>query len=195
MTSRVRRAIRPLTGAVATVGTAIAAASAFAATPADPEQLPISKGGSGDAGITGGAGGTLMRMGLGLIVVLAIIVAVWYVLKRVRASRYPEKDSRGSAMIDVLSTTPLGPNRNLHLVRVGDELIVIGATDHSVNAVARIEPDQTELFLSDLTAPDARGAFTPSSGSKRNDARFRAPEAPTADTAVLDRLRALTTRR
>jgi flagellar biosynthetic protein FliO len=195
MTLRARRAIRALLGAVAAVATSVAVAPAFAAAPADPEKLPITSSGSGDAGITGGAGGTLARMGIGLLVVLGIIFAVWYVLKRVRSSRYPETDSRGSAMIDVLSTTPLGPNRNLHLVRVGDELIVIGATDHSVNAVARIEADQTELFLSDLTAPDARGAFTPSSGSKRNDARFRAPEAPTADTAVLDRLRALTTRR
>lgn len=194
MTTRARRATRSLVGAVAGITSALAVSPVFAAKAVDPEQTPIATSGASDTGVTGGAGGTLVRMGLGLIVVLAVIAGVWYVLKRVRASRYPETDSRGSAMINVLSTAPLGPNRNLHLVRVGDELIVIGATDHSVNAVARIEADQTELFLSDLTAPDARGAFTPSSGSKRNDARFRAPEAP-VNAAVLDRLRALTTRR
>jgi flagellar protein FliO/FliZ len=193
MTTRAHRAIRALVGAVATAVTALAATPVLAAAPKDPEQTPIAKGGSGGAGITSDAGGTLVRMGLGLVVVVAIILAIWYVLKRVRNSRYPEMDSRGSALITVLSTTPLGPNRNLHLVRVGDDLVVVGATDHSVNAVARVEADATELFLSDLTAPDARGAFTPSSGSKRNDARFRAPEAP-ANSAVLDRLRALTTR-
>lgn len=192
MTTRAPRATRALLGAVVAVWTAVSAGPVLGA--ADPESLPIAKGGSGGTGVTGGAGGTLVRMGLGLVVVLAIIVAVWYVLKRVKSSRYPETDARGSAMIDVLATTPLGPNRNLHLVRVGDELMVIGATDHSVNAVARIEADQTELFLSDLTAPDARGAFTPSAGSRRTDARFRASAAP-PDATVLDRLRALTTRR
>jgi flagellar protein FliO/FliZ len=192
--NRARGAIRALLGAAAAIGTAVAVSPATAATPADPESLPIPKGSSGGTGVTGGAGGTLLRMGIGLVVVLLVIGAVWYVLKRVRAAKYPEMDARGSSMIDVLATTPLGPNRNLHLVRVGDELVVIGATDHSISALARIEDDQTESFLSDLGAPDARGAFTPSAGSRRTDARFRAPAAP-RDATVLDRLRALTTRR
>lgn len=198
MTTRPRVAplARQLAGRVlaAALGAALAAPAALAAAPRDPESLPIAPGGSGPGGVADGAGGTILRMGVGLAVVLLLIGAVWYVLRRVRAARYPETDARGTSLIDVLATTPLGPNRNLHLVRVGNEVVVIGATEHSVTPVARLAGDQVEALALDLGAPDARGAFTPSAGSRRPDARYRAPAA-SRDASVLDRLRALTTRR
>ena len=194
MTSRRALAARArgIAGLAVAIGLWLPAALAGAAR--DPEKLPIQPGGSTDNGISASGGSTLLRMGVALLVVVAVIAAIWYVLKRVRTAKYPEMDSRGSGLIDVLATTPLGPNRNLHLVRVGDEIVVIGATEHSVNAVARFDGDGAEALTQDLSVPDARGAFTPSAGSRRPDARFRAP-GYASDATVLDRLRALTTRK
>ncbi|MEW6581946.1 MAG: flagellar biosynthetic protein FliO [Actinomycetota bacterium] len=194
MTPRAHRARALARAATAAASAALLAPALAAAASRDPESQPIAQGGSSGTGLTGGAGGTLLRMGVGLAVVLLVIGAVWYVLRRIRTSRYPEMDARGTSLIDVLATTPLGPNRNLHVVRVGDGLVVVGATEHSITPVVRLTGDEAEALAKDLLAPDARGAFTPSAGSRRPDARFRAPvTAP--DATVLDRLRALTTRR
>ena len=110
---RLRRLTGPALGAVlgAALGAALTAPVALAAASRDPESLPIPPGGSGPGGVTDGAGGTILRMGVGLAVVLLVIGAVWYVLRRVRAARYPESDARGTSLIDVLATTPLGPGR------------------------------------------------------------------------------------
>lgn len=201
MTSRAQRA-RALARALAVAAlaallapaAALAAATSTTSTTADPESLPIAQS-TPSSGVASGAGGTLLRFGIGLAVVLAVIGGVWYVLKRVRSSRYPEMDARGSSLIDVLSTTPLGPNRNLHVVRVGDEIVVLGATEQSITPVTSLTGAQADALLQDLLAPDARGAFSTSAGPRRSDARFRVPSVPVADATVLDRLRALTTRR
>jgi len=199
MTTRAPRA-RALarSATAAAVALLLAPAAALAAsqttTRTGPESLPIRQGGSDAGSIAGSAGGTLIRMGIGLAVVLAVIGAVWYLLKRIRRSRFPEMDTRGTSIVDVLSTTPLGPNRNLHLLRVGDEVVLVGATEHSITPVTRLSGAEADALLQDLLAPDARGAFTPSAGSRRSDARYRAP-ATAAEATVLDRLRAMTTRR
>ena len=163
------------------------------AAPKGNEALPIARG-SRAIGVSEGVGGAVLRLGLGLGVVLLVISIVWYVLKRARRGRFPEQDARGNALIDVVATTALGPNRSLHLVRVGTEVVVVGATEHSVTPIAHLTGDQAELLALDLGAQDARGAFAPSAGSGRLDARSRALATAEAGT-VLERLRALTTRR
>jgi flagellar biosynthetic protein FliO len=164
--------------------------AAAATTPAakDPESLPIPEGKDGPVSVADGVGGTMLRLTIGLIVVVGLIAAVWYVMKRVQRSRYPAIDERGPSLIDVVSTTSLGPSRSLHLVRVGEELVLVGATDGSVTPLARLgAEDAAELV--DL-GPAARRAHGPGM-----DDRARAAATATADASLVDRLRALTTRR
>jgi flagellar protein FliO/FliZ len=70
----------------------------------------------------------VIRTIVGLAVVLGVIYGVYWLLK----SAARAKSGRADERIGVIATTPLAPNRSLHLVRAGDELILVGATDHSI---------------------------------------------------------------
>jgi flagellar protein FliO/FliZ len=175
----------------ATTATAPAKGKQSTSVPADPnEKLPIPEGSDNPVSMSGGAGGTLIRLVLGLGVVVGLIGGVWYVLKRVQRSRYPAMDDRNPAgLIDVLATTSLGPNRSLHLVKVGEEIVLVGSTDHQVAPITRIGAEDAAALA---------GAGSPDPKSFRGDpgaaARTRA-EKSAADQSVVDRLRAMTARR
>jgi flagellar protein FliO/FliZ len=125
---------------------------------------------------------------------MGLIGAVWWILKRVKRAKHPELEARGD-LIDVVSTTQLGPNRALHLVRVGEELVVLGATEHAITAVARLSGEEALAAWSpDHGAHDARPGSVHPSGREGLDARARA-SATSRDASVLERLRALTVRR
>jgi flagellar protein FliO/FliZ len=171
---------------------AVSALPAYGAKAASPqESLPIPEGSATPTGLSGGSGGTLLRLGLGLVVVMGLIALIWYVMKRVQRSRYPALEDRGPSLIDVVATTSLGPSRSLHLVRVGEEIVLVGATDHSVNVVARIGADDAAA-LADVT-PLSPG-FGRSAAAPPMDDRQRAV-ATSVDGTLVERLRAMTTRR
>jgi flagellar protein FliO/FliZ len=83
---------------------------------------------SGKAASVGSAGADVIRTIVGLAVVLGVIYGVYWLLK----SAARGKAGRGDERIGVIATTPLAPNRSLHLVRAGDELILVGATEQSI---------------------------------------------------------------
>ncbi|HMN99431.1 MAG TPA: flagellar biosynthetic protein FliO [Miltoncostaeaceae bacterium] len=192
-------AAAPAMAQTTTAGTTTAASTATApasskgakGVPVDPnEKLPIPEGSDNPVAMSGGAGGTLIRLVVGLGIVVGLIGGVWYVLKRVQRSRYPGMDDRNPAgLIDVLATTSLGPNRSLHLVKVGEEIVLVGSTDHQVAPITRIGAED---------AAGLAGAAAPQPTSFRGDpgaaARTRAQKSA-ADQSVVDRLRAMTARR
>ena len=180
------------TTATTTAKTATApAAKSAKPAPADPnEKLPIPEGSDGPVSVSGDAGGTLIRLVLGLGVVVGLIAGVWFVMKRIQRSRYPAMDDRNtSGLIDVLATTSLGPNRSLHLVKVGEEIVLVGSTDQSVAPITRIGAE-------DAAALAGAGAQEPKAfrGDPGAAARTRAQQSA-ADQSVVDRLRAMTARR
>jgi flagellar protein FliO/FliZ len=191
--------------ALAALLTLVLAAPAWAAAPAahgaakkavDPESLPIPEGSSAPTAISGGVGGTMLRLGLGLAVVVGLIALIWYVMKRYQRSKFPALEERGTAggLIDVVTTTPLGPSRSLHLVRVGDELVLVGSTDHNITPLARLGAGEASAVVDAAMpppAPDGRGF-----GRSRPGPDPRARAAATASAgSLVDRLRDLTTRR
>jgi flagellar biogenesis protein FliO len=179
------------TAATTTAAAAKKAPASAGGVPVDPnEKLPIPEGSSGPVSVSGDAGGTLIRLMLGLGIVVGLIGGVWYVMKRVQRSRYPAMDDRNPAgLIDVLATTSLGPNRALHLVKVGEELVLVGSTDHSVAPITR-KGSEDEAALAGAGGPEPK-AFRGDPGAA---ARTRAQTAA-ADASVVDRLRAMTARR
>jgi flagellar biosynthetic protein FliO len=178
----------------ATALSALPAAAQTTTAPVDPETLPIPEGSAAPTSLSGDGGGTMLRLGIGLIVVMGLIAAVWFVLKRVQRSRYPALEEKGPSLIDVVTTTSLGPNRSLHLVRVGEELVLIGSTDHGVTSLARLGADESAALV-DMAAPDHRPGAGPSAPwGGGTDARARAAATAT-DATLVERLRALTTRR
>lgn len=202
---RTRRAHRATTCAAAWLAVlcapalaAAAKAATTAAAPVDPTErqaLPPAAG-DGGADVASGMGGTMLRLGIGLIVVVGLIAGIYHVMKRMQRGRMPGFGG-GAAddLVDVVSTTPLGPNRFLHLIRVGEELILVGATEHSVTPVARIGGEDAVGMLGDsVDVHAATEAYRTAQARTGTDPRVRA--AATAEQASLvERLRALTTRK
>jgi len=102
---------------------------------ADGEKTPLDLGGSGGTGGTqsvGASGGSIVRTIVGLAVVIGVIYGLTWVLKQVKASR--QETTAGSGLASV-ATLPLGTNRSLHLVRAGDEIVLVGAGEHGVTHI------------------------------------------------------------
>ena len=76
------------------------------------------------------------------MVVVALIYGVYWLLKRYSGS----KNGRSDGRMQVIATTALGPNRSLHLVTVGDGLVLVGASEQSVTPV-RVYTDDEALLL------------------------------------------------
>lgn len=188
---RVLACASALTTLALTAGPALAQA---ATAPVDPETLPIPEGSATPTSLTGEGGGTLLRLAIGLVVVVGLIAAVWFVMKRVQRSRYPALEERGPALIDVVTTTALGPNRSLHLVRVGEELVLVGSTDHSVTGLARLGVEESAALVDLAPAGPRFGSGSATPGGPGVDDRARAA-ATAGEATLVERLRAITTRR
>jgi flagellar protein FliO/FliZ len=88
---------------------------------------PDSGGGAEEASGSS-TGGGIVRMIVGLGIVLAVIYGVYWLLKAYRKTKLTTSDGR----LEVIATTPLGPNRSVHLIRVGEELILVGSAEQGV---------------------------------------------------------------
>ena len=84
------------------------------------------------SGQAGASGGSIVRTIVGLAIVLAVIYGLTWVLKQVKRSR--EATQSGTAL-ESLATLPLGPNRSLHMVRAGAEVVLVGAGDGGVTVI------------------------------------------------------------
>jgi flagellar biosynthetic protein FliO len=85
--------------------------------------------------------GSIGRVLLGLFLVVVVIGVLYYAMKRTQRGRQPG-GRRTSGAIEVLETTPLGPGRNIHLVRVGERIIVLAASEHAIAALHTFEHDE-----------------------------------------------------
>lgn len=81
---------------------------------------------------SGGGGGGLVRTIVGLAVVIGVIYGLTWVLKQVKTSR--ETKSAGPGLENIASVS-LGPNRALHLVRSGREIVLVGAAEQGVTPI------------------------------------------------------------
>src|SRR5437867_1918554 len=77
-------------------------------------------------GAAGASGGSLVKTFLALGVVVAVIYGLYWILKQVKKSR--EERSHGTGL-HIEATVALGPNRSLHLVRAGRELVLVGVAE------------------------------------------------------------------
>ncbi len=92
----------------------------------------------------------------GLAVVLAVIYGVYWLLRSQRRSKGLQSDER----IGVLATTTLAPNRTLHLIRVGDELMLVGAAENSISPIRSYSAEEAAALEQQLELA-ADSAFTP----------------------------------
>ncbi len=113
-------------------------------TPVDLEKVPTI-----EAAQPGSTGGGLVRTFVGLAVVIGVIYGLYWILKQVKASR--EESSSGHGLAP-LATLPLGPNRALHMVRAGREVVLLGVSEHGVTPVRTYR--ESEAYEAGLIDPD-----------------------------------------
>ncbi len=75
-----------------------------------------------------------MRTIVGLAVVIGVIYGLTWVLKQIKASKAESTTATGGGL-ETLATLPLGTNRTLHLVRAGDEVVLLGSGEAGVTPI------------------------------------------------------------
>ena len=101
------------------------------------------------AATDGSGGGGIARVIVGLAVVLGVIYGLSWVLKQVKAAKEGSQSGAGLASI---ASLPLGPNRSVHLVRVGHDLVLLGAGEKGVTPIRRY--DEAEARAAGLISDD-----------------------------------------
>ncbi|MCK9486210.1 MAG: flagellar biosynthetic protein FliO [Dehalococcoidia bacterium] len=101
-------------------------------------------GGEVGAGVsTFGAGdwfGLIARLALVVLVIWAAVAGMrWYVRRVHQGGR-----AGGLGALEVVETHALGPNRTLHLVRLGDRAVLVGATPERITSLMSVD-DPEEL--------------------------------------------------
>ena len=103
------------------------------------DRTPLDLGGEPVQSSAAGGGGGIARMVIGLVVVVGAIWALRWVLEQVRASREGHAAGVG---LSALSSLPLGPNRSVHLVRAGQELVLLGVAEQGVTPIRTYTEDE-----------------------------------------------------
>ncbi|HEX7292276.1 MAG TPA: flagellar biosynthetic protein FliO [Conexibacter sp.] len=115
--------------------------AAAGASRASGESTPVDlTGAAGQSGhVVGSGGGSLVRTIVGLAIVIGVIYGVAWVLRQVKASRQPQATGAGLAS---LASVPLGPNRSVHLVRAGRDLVLLGVAEQGVVPIRTYTEDE-----------------------------------------------------
>jgi flagellar protein FliO/FliZ len=188
-----RRLLVPGAALVALLGLP---ASAFALTNEQFKNLSSTQpSGSGTPHVGLDVGGSLIRGLVGFAVVIGVILVIAKLLKSNQARKQGlgpmRRRGQGGGLVEVLSSTPLGPNRHLHLVRVGDEVILVGAGEGGITPLRTFDEDEaielgaiaSEDELIDAGFADALAA-----------AGAPAPRSRRPSKGLLDRVRDMTSR-
>ena len=145
------------------------------------------------AASVGGGGGGLARTFVGLAVVVAVIYGLTWVLRQMKKSSSGDLGAHGMGL-STEASMPLGPNRSVHLIRAGRELVLVGSAEHGIVPIRTYTEDEAR----DLGLLGGVGGAALNAGDIDGDATVM-PSGP-ADRAkllfsdALDKLRDRTAR-
>jgi flagellar biosynthetic protein FliO len=193
--------------AAATVATAAALAWPAAALAAKGEDTPLDLGTqtTGGSGAVGSGGGSVVRAILALAVVVALIYGVRWALRKAQQAKAGRAAGEGMTPI---ASLPLGPRGTLHLVRVGDDVLLLGQAEGQLTEIKTYErveaerlgmlraPGENDVVEHDDYLRDELGWSRAGELSTRRGQRAPRPAAGGQVAAsLLDQLRAMTVRR
>ena len=101
----------------------------------DTTPLPKLGSSSSSGGVHTSAGSLIGRLALGLALVVVIIYAVYWFLKRSAKAKNRLPAAGGASGLSIVASTALGPNRAVHLLEVGDELVLVGSAEQGVTPI------------------------------------------------------------
>ena len=99
-------------------------------------------------------GASLLQMSFGLAVVVGLLFACLWLLRRLSAPR------GGGAAVKVLGAAAVGPRERVVLVQLGEQVLVLGVAPGSVTKLHEMKGD--ELPLTTLGTSSTSGAGSPS---------------------------------
>jgi flagellar protein FliO/FliZ len=137
----------------AVLGGALTLGYAQVARGATGENTPLNLGSSTAAHAASGAGSSsssgILRTVIGLVIVVALIYAVAWVLKRVKRSGGRGASGNG---LTQLATLPLGSGRSIALIRAGKEVVLVGVAEHGVTPIRTYT--EAEAIAGGLDVPE-----------------------------------------
>ena len=142
----------------------------------DPESAPAQAAGSTSSG--------LVRTIVGLAVVIGVIYGLYWILKQVKKSR---EDTATGSSLHTLATLPLGPNRSMHLVRAGSEIVLVGVGEHGVTPIRTYGEQEARALGLLMDETETEAEVTTTEVAKPASAR-----APLSAGGLLDQLRSKT---
>ncbi|HEV7162185.1 MAG TPA: flagellar biosynthetic protein FliO [Solirubrobacteraceae bacterium] len=132
-------------------------ASAPAATgaKASGENTPLNLSPSSTGTHTTSTGGaSIVRTIVGLAIVIAVIWGLAWIMRQVKAGRDPQVSTAGLASVAQLT---LGSGRSVHLVRAGNDYVLLGAAEQGLVPIHRYtEAQAREAGLPMLDEPPPR---------------------------------------
>jgi flagellar protein FliO/FliZ len=115
--------------------------------------LPSDGGSSAHVSAGGGSGGGLARTFIGLAVVVAVIYGLTWVLRQMKKSS--STTGAVGTGLSMEASMPLAPNRSVHLIRAGRELVLVGSAEHGIVPIRTYTEDEArDLGL--IEAPQLR---------------------------------------
>lgn len=137
-----------------------AAALAAAAAKAAGDDVPLDLGGEETGGQpVGPGGGSVARVIVGLLVVVAVIYGVTWILKQLKGGQRETASGHG---LEQITAMPLQGGGALSLVRVGEELLLLGSGANGATTLRRY--DENEARALGLWPDDEAPGDGPSSG-------------------------------
>lgn len=108
-----------------------------------------------------GVSGSLIRTIVGLAIVIAVIYGLTWIIRQSRNANRPTASGTG---LEQVASLPLGTNRSVTLVRVGDELHMLGVAEHGITSIRTFSEDEAYELGIPFDPPDdgptMRGAPT-----------------------------------
>lgn len=128
---------------LAFAGPASAFSPAIKAKGAGGENTPLhlgsTTGAAAHTSTTSSGGASIVRTIVGLAIVIAVIWGLAWILRQVKSGREPNVSSSGLSSVAALT---LGSGRSVHLVRAGNDYVLLGSTEHGVAPIHRYTEEQ-----------------------------------------------------
>src|SRR3954452_5332855 len=120
----------------AVFGCLLTAPVALAAGSSEDKKINLDSAGdtASSAANSASSGGSIVRTIVGLAIVLGVIFGLHWVLKQIKSSK---SNADAGEALETVASLGLGTNRSLHLVRVGGELVLLGAAEHQITPIRR----------------------------------------------------------
>ncbi|HEV7939120.1 MAG TPA: flagellar biosynthetic protein FliO [Solirubrobacteraceae bacterium] len=103
------------------------------------EQTPLNLGSPSPGSHPSSGGASIVRTIVGLAIVLGVIWGLSWILRQVKGRRDPRVAATGLTSVAAL---PLSSGRSVHLVRAGNDYLLLGSAEHGLMPIHRYTEQQ-----------------------------------------------------